>query len=156
MSESVSESIVSPYVEVALPVPLRKVFTYKVPNGLTGALQPGSRVAVSFSRRKLAGFVVGGRDDLPESWEVEMTFRTVCRARFPSRGSSNPSPCSRRSSYGSSSKRPSTTCTRSEKSCAPRLRRYRRVRCAGCATMAFSKPPKTSPVSAWRTTRPGR
>ena len=66
MSESVSESIVSPYVEVALPVPLRKVFTYKVPNGLTGALQPGSRVAVSFSRRKLAGFVVGGRDDLPD------------------------------------------------------------------------------------------
>ena len=66
MSESASESIVSPYVEVALPVPLRKVFTYKVPKGLEGALQAGSRVAVSFSRRKLAGFVVGGREELPE------------------------------------------------------------------------------------------
>jgi primosomal protein N' (replication factor Y) len=66
MSESVPESIRSPYVEVALPVPLRKVFTYDVPNGLHGALHRGSRVAVSFSRRKLAGFVVGERDDLPE------------------------------------------------------------------------------------------
>ena len=42
------------------------MFTYAVPSALRGALQPGSRVAVSFSRRKLAGFVVGGRDDLPE------------------------------------------------------------------------------------------
>jgi primosomal protein N' (replication factor Y) len=66
MPGSASESIVSPYVEVALPVPLRKVFTYDVPSALRGALRPGSRVAVSFSRRKLAGFVVGGRESLPE------------------------------------------------------------------------------------------
>ena len=66
MPGTASEPIVSPYVEVALPVPLRRVFTYGVPSGLTGALRPGSRVAVSFSRRKLAGFVVGGREDLPE------------------------------------------------------------------------------------------
>ena len=66
MSENVPESIRSPYVEVALPVPLRKVFTYDVPSALCGTLRPGSRVAVSFSRRKLAGFVVGERDDLPE------------------------------------------------------------------------------------------
>ncbi|MFZ1863728.1 MAG: primosomal protein N' [Polyangiales bacterium] len=59
-------SIDSPYVEVALPVPLRKLFTYDVPIVLRGALRPGSRVAVSFSRRKLAGFVVAGREDLPE------------------------------------------------------------------------------------------
>ena len=66
MSESPSESIESLYVEVALPVPLRKVFTYEVPSKLRGLLRPGSRVAVSFSRRKLAGFVVSGRDALPE------------------------------------------------------------------------------------------
>jgi len=60
-----SESIVSPYVEVALPVPLRKVFTYRVPDTFRGLLRPGSRVAVTFNRRKLAGFVVGGREDLP-------------------------------------------------------------------------------------------
>lgn len=66
MPSEPSEPIVSPYVEVALPVPLRKVFTYAIPSGLHGALKPGSRVAVSFSRRKLAGFVVGGRDELPD------------------------------------------------------------------------------------------
>ncbi|MDH4282190.1 MAG: primosomal protein N', partial [Myxococcales bacterium] len=66
MNTSTPESIVSPYVEVALPVPLRKVFTYDVPDAMRGSLRPGSRVAVSFSRRKLAGFVVGGREELPE------------------------------------------------------------------------------------------
>jgi primosomal protein N' (replication factor Y) len=66
MPEPVSESIDSRYVEVALPVPLRKVFTYDVPSGLRGVLREGSRVAVSFNRRKLAGFVVGGREDLPD------------------------------------------------------------------------------------------
>ena len=66
MSTNAPESIESPYVEVALPVPLRKVFTYDVPSDLRGSLQRGSRVAVSFSRRKLAGFVVSGRDELPE------------------------------------------------------------------------------------------
>ena len=65
MNARASDSIDTRYVEVALPVPLRKVFTYDVPSGLQGALRPGSRVAVSFSRRKLAGFVVSGREDLP-------------------------------------------------------------------------------------------
>lgn len=66
MRAEAAESVASPYVEVALPVPLRKVFTYAVPDALQGALQPGSRVAVSFNRRKLAGVVVGGRDELPD------------------------------------------------------------------------------------------
>jgi len=65
MPAPASVSIAFPYVEVALPVPLRKLFTYRVPPGFQGVLHPGSRVAVSFSRRKLAGFVVGGREDLP-------------------------------------------------------------------------------------------
>lgn len=66
MSVAGSDCIDSRYVEVALPVPLRRVFTYDVPAGLRGALRPGNRVAVPFSRRKLAGFVVGGREELPE------------------------------------------------------------------------------------------
>jgi primosomal protein N' (replication factor Y) len=60
------QPIVTPYVEVALPVPLRRVFTYAVPDGLQGKLRCGNRVAVAFNRRKLAGVVVSGRDDLPE------------------------------------------------------------------------------------------
>jgi primosomal protein N' (replication factor Y) len=66
MPASGSDAIATPYVEVALPVPLRRVFTYAVPDALRDTLRSGSRVAVSFNRRKLAGVVVGGRDELPE------------------------------------------------------------------------------------------
>jgi primosomal protein N' (replication factor Y) len=43
-------------VEVALPLPLPKTFTYRVPGG--GAL-PGTRVRVTFGKRKLMGFITG-------------------------------------------------------------------------------------------------
>ncbi|MDH3199765.1 MAG: primosomal protein N' [Myxococcales bacterium] len=59
-------ALVAAFVEVALPVPIRRVFTYRVPEGLVGKLSQGSRVAVSFHRRKLPGFVVGSRADMPE------------------------------------------------------------------------------------------
>ena len=54
----------APFVEVAIPVPLRRLFTYRVPDDLV--LEPGDRVAVPFHRRKVAGFVVGHRDEPPE------------------------------------------------------------------------------------------
>jgi primosomal protein N' (replication factor Y) len=46
------------HVEVAVPVPLRRTFTYRVPKGLAGRLTPGMRVAVPFSGRKLPAFVL--------------------------------------------------------------------------------------------------
>lgn len=52
--------------EVALPVPLRKLFTYRVPNEFDEHVVPGARVAVVFNRRKLAGFVVRRIDEAPE------------------------------------------------------------------------------------------
>ena len=47
------------YVSVAVPVPLRRSFTYRVPSLLRDRLEPGSRVAVPFGPRKLAAFVLG-------------------------------------------------------------------------------------------------
>ncbi|HMI93950.1 MAG TPA: primosomal protein N', partial [Polyangiales bacterium] len=47
------------YVSVAVPVPLRRAFTYRVPLSLRDRLEPGSRVAVPFGPRKLAAFVLG-------------------------------------------------------------------------------------------------
>src|SRR3990167_8049019 len=44
------------YCEVALPVPLDKLFTYSVPASL--AVRPGVRVIVPFGTRQLAGVVV--------------------------------------------------------------------------------------------------
>src|SRR5690606_31653590 len=52
-------------VEVAIPVPLRRRFTYTVP---PGAPEPavGTRVAVPFSGRKVVGFVLGHPERPPE------------------------------------------------------------------------------------------
>ena len=52
------------FVDVALPVPLRRLFTYRMPEGVP--LEPGMRVAVPFHGRKLPGFVVGLRESPPE------------------------------------------------------------------------------------------
>jgi len=46
-------------VNVAVPVPLRRLFTYKVPARLAARITHGARVAVPFGKRKLAAFVVG-------------------------------------------------------------------------------------------------
>ena len=54
----------TPLVEVAIPVPLRRLFSYRIPEG--AQLRPGDRVAVPFHRRKVAGFAVRGRDTPPE------------------------------------------------------------------------------------------
>ncbi len=63
----------APYLRIALPVPLGKVFTYSSPSGgTTGSLLPaeqparGSRVVVEFGRGKRLGVVVGTTTELPE------------------------------------------------------------------------------------------
>ena len=49
----------APIVEVALNVPLRRVFDYLLPPELMGQVTPGWRVVVPFGRRVMAGVVVG-------------------------------------------------------------------------------------------------
>jgi primosomal protein N' (replication factor Y) len=53
------------YIEVALPLPVRKTFTYEVPEDLGAAVGPGKRVLVPFGRRLLTGFVLGPAKELP-------------------------------------------------------------------------------------------
>lgn len=45
------------YCEVALPKPLLRTFTYRLPPELGGAARPGARVLVPFGRRKLIGCI---------------------------------------------------------------------------------------------------
>ena len=52
-------------VDVAVPVPLRRTFTYRVPESLRGRIEPGSRVAVPFGPRKLAAIVLAELDEAP-------------------------------------------------------------------------------------------
>jgi primosomal protein N' (replication factor Y) len=54
------------YAEVAVPVPLRRTFTYRVPAALAVRVAPGTRVAVPFAGRKMAAFVVSVGDRAPD------------------------------------------------------------------------------------------
>ncbi|MFW6051630.1 MAG: replication restart helicase PriA [Myxococcota bacterium] len=53
-------------VRVAVPVPLRRTFTYRVPPSLAASVAQGARVAVPFGRRKLAAVVLGEAETAPE------------------------------------------------------------------------------------------
>ncbi len=46
------------YVEVALPLPLRQTFTYRLPVGLRENIKTGARLLVPFGKRQLTGYAV--------------------------------------------------------------------------------------------------
>ena len=46
-------------IDVALPLPLFRTFTYRVPDGLSGSVSVGSRVLVPFRKGKEIGVVMG-------------------------------------------------------------------------------------------------
>ncbi|HEX7879685.1 MAG TPA: primosomal protein N', partial [Candidatus Eisenbacteria bacterium] len=46
------------FAEVAIPVPVRQTFTYRIPAALDGRIVPGLPVNVPFGRRSAEGFVV--------------------------------------------------------------------------------------------------
>lgn len=53
------------YCNVALPVPLRTLFTYAIPASLNDKVLPGCRVVVPFGRRTIVGVVLGPSTELP-------------------------------------------------------------------------------------------
>ena len=66
-----------PLCNVALPVPLRKTFTYEVPAEMSAVLQPGSRVLVPFRKKFLVGIVVGLVDAAPEVAKLKPITRIL-------------------------------------------------------------------------------
>ena len=50
-------------VEVALPLPVPTAYTYRVPEDMRGAIEPGKRVLVPLGRRRMTGYVVGFQDN---------------------------------------------------------------------------------------------
>ena len=58
------------YCNVAVPVPLRTTFTYRVPETLRGAVQVGSRVLVPFRKKSLVGVVAEMVEAAPEGTEI--------------------------------------------------------------------------------------
>jgi len=59
------------YAEVALPVPLRQTFTYRLPLGLRDNVKIGARLLVPFGKRQLTGYAVALHNALSEDIEIE-------------------------------------------------------------------------------------
>lgn len=59
------------YVEAALPVPLRRVFTYRIPDEMREDIKLGSRLKLPFGRRSLTGYAVGLHSELPADVEID-------------------------------------------------------------------------------------
>src|SRR5260370_25378961 len=59
-----------PFCNVALPVPLRTMFTYAVPDALQGTVQPGSRVLVPFRKKAMVGVVVELAENAPQGTQT--------------------------------------------------------------------------------------
>ncbi|HQO34492.1 MAG TPA: primosomal protein N' [bacterium] len=54
------------YAEIAFPIPLRKNFTYSIPDILAGRILPGCRVYAPLGKRNALGYVVCLKDRPPE------------------------------------------------------------------------------------------
>lgn len=60
------------FVEVALPVPLKRLFTYTVPQEVALRPELGQRVRVPFGKRRLIGFVAAVHSELPPDLDVDI------------------------------------------------------------------------------------
>ncbi|MBX7171338.1 MAG: primosomal protein N' [Pyrinomonadaceae bacterium] len=61
----------SQFAELALPLPLRQTFTYRLPENMRENVRIGSRLLVPFGKRNLTGYVVELHEELDEALEVE-------------------------------------------------------------------------------------
>ena len=59
------------YVEAALPVPLRRVFTYHLPEEMRSVIKLGARLKLPFGRRNITGYAVGLHSELPADVEID-------------------------------------------------------------------------------------
>ena len=60
------------FVEVVLPVPLKRSFTYAVPQDVATRPELGQRVRVPFGKRRLIGFVTATHTEIPKDLDVDI------------------------------------------------------------------------------------
>jgi primosomal protein N' (replication factor Y) len=59
------------YAEIALPLPLRQTFTYRLPVGFQDIVSLGARVIVPFGKRTVTGYVVGLHSTLDPGLDLD-------------------------------------------------------------------------------------
>jgi len=58
-------------IDVAVPYPVDKLFTYAVPEALRARVQPGARVLVPFGPRRVTGYVIAARGRIPHAVKLK-------------------------------------------------------------------------------------
>jgi primosomal protein N' (replication factor Y) len=58
-------------IDVAVPMPVQRTYTYRVPRELDGAVKVGMRVLVPFNRRQVTAYVLGPGTPLPKDIAVK-------------------------------------------------------------------------------------
>src|SRR3982750_4040796 len=66
-----SLKVLPEFVEVALPLPLRQPFTYRLPLGLRENVKTGARLLVPFGKRQLTGYAVALHVRLSDDIEID-------------------------------------------------------------------------------------
>ncbi len=66
-----------PLVDVALPLPVDRVFTYTLPPELAGRVARGARVVVPFGPRRVTGYVMGERAGAPRGVKLKAVSALV-------------------------------------------------------------------------------
>ncbi len=61
------------YVEVVLPIPIRRAFTYRIPEPMRGQIKLGSRLRLPFGKRDIIGYAIELHDELPQDTDVDET-----------------------------------------------------------------------------------
>ncbi|MDM7991750.1 MAG: primosomal protein N' [Candidatus Fermentibacter sp.] len=70
-------------VEVAVPRPVWRTFTYLLPSGMAGGVLEGCRVEVPFGREKLTGWIWGRSTSLPADGVKTVESRLDCVSALP-------------------------------------------------------------------------
>jgi primosomal protein N' (replication factor Y) len=65
------------FCNVALPVPLRTVFTYSIPDALRDLVQPGSRVLVPFRNKSMVGVVTELTNEAPTDAKIRSVIKAL-------------------------------------------------------------------------------
>jgi primosomal protein N' (replication factor Y) len=70
-SPAAEESILPEFAEIALPLPLRQTFTYRLPFGIREQAAVGARVLVPFGKRNLTGYIVDLHEKLDADLDID-------------------------------------------------------------------------------------
>jgi len=70
-AHQVKRSPLPQFVEAALPVPIRRAFTYRIPEHLQENVKLGERLKLPFGRRNLIGYAVALHVEVPTNVEID-------------------------------------------------------------------------------------